>query len=61
MRITKENLKKAKQHPILLEASNILNQEAYNPFYTSQMDCINHNITIQFDGLISTLTVDLGN
>ena len=52
MRITKENIKKAKQNPMLLEASNILNQEAYNAFYTSYMDCINHNVTIQLDGSI---------
>ena len=59
MRITKKNIKKAKQHPTLLEASNILNKEAYNAFYTSYMDRINHNITIQFDGSILILRVDL--
>ena len=50
MRITKQNIKKAKQHPMMLEALNILNKEAYNIFYTSYMDRINHNVTIQFDG-----------
>ena len=38
MRKTKENVKKAKQHPMLLDAANILNQDAYNAFYTSYMD-----------------------
>ena len=54
-----ENIKKAKQHPMLLEALNILNQEAHNAFYTSYMDRINHNVTIQFDGSILMLRVDL--
>ena len=59
MRITKENIKRAKQHPMLLDASNIINQEACNSFYTSYMDRINHNVTIQLDGSISNLRVDL--
>ena len=42
---------------MLLEASNILNQEAYKAFYTSYMDYINHNLTIQFD--VSTLILRL--
>ena len=50
MRITKEYIKKAKQHLILLEISNIPNQEAYNAFYTSFMDRINHKVTIQYAG-----------
>ena len=44
---------------MLLEASNILNQEAYNDFYTPYMDRMNYNVTIQFDGSISILRVDL--
>ena len=61
MRITKENIKKAKQHPMSLEASNILNQEVYNTFCTSYMDRINHNVTMQLDGSILILRVDLEN
>ena len=59
MRITKENIKKAKQHPMLLEAANNLNHDAYNTFHTSYMDCMNYNITILLDGSISILRVDL--
>ena len=44
---------------MLLEAQNILNQEAYNAFYITYMYCINHDVTIQFDGSISILRVDL--
>ena len=49
MRLTKGNIKKAKQHPLLLDASNILNQDAYNAFYASHMDHMNYNVTIQLD------------
>ena len=59
MKITKESIKKAKQHPMSLEAPNILIQEAYSDFYTQCMDCINHNVTIQLDGSILILRVDL--
>ena len=46
MRITKENIKKANQHPMLSDAENILNQDAYNAFYTSYMDHMNYSFTI---------------
>ena len=59
MRITKENIKKAKQHPTLLNTANILNQDAYNAFYISYMDQINYNVTIQLDGSISILREEL--
>ena len=59
MRITKENIKKAKQHPMLLDASNDLNQDTYNAFHTSYMDRMNYKVTIQLDGLISILRADL--
>ena len=32
MRIIKENIKKAKQHPMLLDAADILNQDAYKTY-----------------------------
>ena len=44
---------------MFLETSNIQNQDAYNTFYTSCMDRINHNITIQLYVSISILRVDL--
>ena len=52
MRINKDNIKKAKQHPMLLDVSNIPNQEAYNAFYTLYTDRMNYNATIQLDGSI---------
>ena len=55
MRIIKENIKKAKQHPMLLDAADILNQDAYKTYQTSYMDRMNYNITIQLDGLILIL------
>ena len=59
MRITKENRKKAKQHPMLLDVANILNQDDYNAFHTSYIDHINYNVTIQLNGSIPILRDDL--
>ena len=44
---------------MLLDASNILNQDAHNAFFTSYVDRMNYNVTIQLDGLTSILRVDL--
>ena len=37
---------------MLLDAVNLLNQDAHNAFYTSHMDRINYKVTIQLDGSI---------
>ena len=44
---------------MLLKVSNILNQDAYNAFYTPYMDRMTYNVTIQLGGSISILRVDL--
>ena len=60
MKTTKENIKKTKQHPMLMDASNIQNQDAYNALYTSFMNRMNYNVTIQLDGSISILKSGFG-
>ena len=52
MRMTIEKLGKSKKHPILLDAANYLNIEAYDKFHKSYLDQTYYHLSIQLDGSI---------